>query len=391
MKPIEAKESFVDMHFPFKGIDVSTGYGMQQPSTAADGVNVRTFDPASQRARGGRRAGLVKYLPPRVGNLTSVIQELAVIVDPQAPGLGISFDDVPFPPIGTIDDPSDGGRNLIGDGLPGWIRDGGSGYHTPKEYERANPPIVLVIKPTDQYKAAGQVFTFTGSEWYLLEGQVDSQDSIDSVDLDSAGALAGAGAGDWTITASNAQMTINSGKLYSISYSTGIMKVAKCPWFANPAINVEVVIEYGELSGANTSVADPKTETKSWKVNTDFPIPGLQTGIVTSNQVPIDLGFGSSGRGVAVLEFLQIDPNPADPGQATQVKLRCTLSSLGLGIDPGRGDVLHGDVVQSETMLCSVFTDTNNTTEFHWLGEAFPSGPVGIVMGLDISVRYLGP
>lgn len=78
-KPIEAKESFVDLRFPAKGIDLSQAFGQQQPGTTPLGQNVRAFEPSTARARGGQRPGLLKYLPGQV-NGTGAIQDLNVVV-----------------------------------------------------------------------------------------------------------------------------------------------------------------------------------------------------------------------------------------------------------------------------------------------------------------------
>lgn len=78
-KPIPADESFLDLKFPTKGIDLSQGFGMQQPGTTPSGVNVRAFEPGTQRARGGSRPGLKRYINEQV-NGTNLIQDLNVVV-----------------------------------------------------------------------------------------------------------------------------------------------------------------------------------------------------------------------------------------------------------------------------------------------------------------------
>jgi len=73
------KEQFLDLPFPAKGIDVSQGYGMQQQGTTASGVNVRTYEPSTQRARGGQRQGLSKYIGTQP-NGSGLIQDLNLVV-----------------------------------------------------------------------------------------------------------------------------------------------------------------------------------------------------------------------------------------------------------------------------------------------------------------------
>ncbi len=72
-------EQFVDLTFPRSGIDVSMGFSQQRQGTTPVGINVRTFEPSSNRARGGQRAGLNKYLPTRP-NGTAYIQELYTLI-----------------------------------------------------------------------------------------------------------------------------------------------------------------------------------------------------------------------------------------------------------------------------------------------------------------------
>lgn len=65
------EESFTDLHFPKAGVDVSQPFWAQPnrplpngeyARTTADALNVRTYEPALNRDRGGSRAGLVKWI-----------------------------------------------------------------------------------------------------------------------------------------------------------------------------------------------------------------------------------------------------------------------------------------------------------------------------------------
>lgn len=77
-----------DLHFPKAGIDVSLGYG-KQPNrpigngqyarTTARGVNVRTFEAATNRNRGGCRPGLTKWIDEALVE-GWIIQELTTLV-----------------------------------------------------------------------------------------------------------------------------------------------------------------------------------------------------------------------------------------------------------------------------------------------------------------------
>lgn len=69
-------ETFSDLRFPLGGIDQSQAFSLQPPrqtrfgpaQTTVLGVNVRAFEAATGRARGGSRPGLAKYVAARVGD-----------------------------------------------------------------------------------------------------------------------------------------------------------------------------------------------------------------------------------------------------------------------------------------------------------------------------------
>jgi hypothetical protein len=102
-QPIPAVEEMADVAFPRKGLDLTHGFESQPPLTAIQGVNVRTFETETDRARGGSRPNLSQFIPQQLPNGAHLIQHLNYIVDPQAEAL-LANDDV-MPP--TINDPSD--------------------------------------------------------------------------------------------------------------------------------------------------------------------------------------------------------------------------------------------------------------------------------------------
>lgn len=57
----DPQESFADLVFPNRGLDVSSGYAEQTPGTTPTGTNVRIFEPLTERGRGGSRPGMRKY------------------------------------------------------------------------------------------------------------------------------------------------------------------------------------------------------------------------------------------------------------------------------------------------------------------------------------------
>lgn len=77
-----------DLHFPKAGVDLSYPLYRQPNRPAAGGVyarttpvglNVRTFEPATDRSRGGARTGLSRYIDARVAGSRFIVQDLNTI------------------------------------------------------------------------------------------------------------------------------------------------------------------------------------------------------------------------------------------------------------------------------------------------------------------------
>lgn len=79
------QDNILELLFPLYGIDVSSEFDLQRIQTTPVGLNVRGFEPATNRARGGSRAGLSQYVPATVDG-AHVIQHLNYVVDPTGPG-----------------------------------------------------------------------------------------------------------------------------------------------------------------------------------------------------------------------------------------------------------------------------------------------------------------
>lgn len=78
-RPIPPQEAYTDLTFPLRGIDISRPFSQQPPQTTPIGQNVRAYEPATGRARGGARPGLSKYIAAQVFS-QSLIQELGMVV-----------------------------------------------------------------------------------------------------------------------------------------------------------------------------------------------------------------------------------------------------------------------------------------------------------------------
>jgi hypothetical protein len=201
-------EQLAEMTFPLQGLNVSTVFDQQPPGTAPVGLNVRSYESLTSRARGGSRPGLSQYIPAQVDGAFK-IQHLAVIVDPQAEAL----------PGGTPPgDPQASNRNAFGGSL------GYAPVRFPNEPGRTYPRRagVLTITAKNQTKAQGDTFTFDGTE-FTVSGLVGG-DSVSSVTLISAGADSGASDGTYPIVPSAAVGSGLSG--YTIHYASGTMTVS---------------------------------------------------------------------------------------------------------------------------------------------------------------------
>lgn len=68
--PAEAQN--VPLEFPSSGLEEVRAYTRQRAGTTAQAANVRGFEPGTDRARGGARAGLTKYLAAQVNGSASI-------------------------------------------------------------------------------------------------------------------------------------------------------------------------------------------------------------------------------------------------------------------------------------------------------------------------------
>lgn len=70
----------MEINFPVRGVDLSQAFSRQPKDTCAVGVNVRAYEPTTDRQRGGSRPGIAKMLSAQV-NGAHAIQEIAMIGD----------------------------------------------------------------------------------------------------------------------------------------------------------------------------------------------------------------------------------------------------------------------------------------------------------------------
>ena len=242
-KQPQSTDQEVELLFPPFGVELSDGFSASRPGTAVDAVNVRLFEPETDRGRGGSRPGLSRLFEEQV-DFHNLIQHLAVIVDPTTDALLADLED------GDFDDPS---TNNLRQRRPTVrrIRRGGSG----RKQNRRTPKKRLTITALDQTKVAGETFTFDGTEVYL--NGLESLDTFTSATLYSPGARASAPASKspFPIRVRNAIGTTIGGQTlaskYKIQYVNGSLRI----WTENPAYNIHFDLSAGGYGGAESPSA----------------------------------------------------------------------------------------------------------------------------------------
>lgn len=185
-------ESFVDLHFPSSGVDISSAFSRQPNKDIGGGLyarstpiglNVRGYEPITQRVRGGSRPGLARYNPSAV-IAGWIIQETNVVT-----GTG-------YPPPGGHMEISNSGRVVtlvaVSQGNV-YVASPGDTVWTPAiNMSGANPPLsftgIVYSTPNNQklWFADGVNYVFydpainTVSPWTASAGSLpaDSQNNF---------------------------------------------------------------------------------------------------------------------------------------------------------------------------------------------------------------------
>lgn len=245
----QAQTQVADLFFPISGIDVSVALEWQNPDTTPDGVNVRTFEPSTMRARGGQRPGLAQFVPQQLPlsfnpSGTHLIQHLQLVVDPQAAALGASFDDIAGDfPLFWLEDPG----FQLADGSFNDVYAQGSGYHTSKTTKRKVHQLIII--PNNQTKQEGDTFVFNGTEFSTVG--LAAGDTVFHVTLESLGQAPEALVGSYPIRGSNAVITLGVGHSpYHVNYKSGTMTVGGA-----------ALVQSGFCSQGNLSVSPVAVQT----------------------------------------------------------------------------------------------------------------------------------
>jgi hypothetical protein len=187
--------------FPVVGVDVTCEYGRQPDDSTPAGANVRTYAPLLERARGGSRSGMAKFIGSQV-NGTSPVQHIAVLIDPEAPSLNADVYTSTDAPTGYVLDPST--NNTFPRNFGRYLAPGGSGRQpfpmAPQSQQQDNgtgqhtltfnglhlsgdPPVILGQAVWDMYNGAPATFNFfafpdpnvfgappppSGAVWFVL-------------------------------------------------------------------------------------------------------------------------------------------------------------------------------------------------------------------------------
>ena len=153
-------DNLVPLDFPRGGISKLHGFGAQPPGTTPQALNVRTFEPSTQRGRGGSRPGISKYISGQIPT-AGKIQCLDYVVDPAAEAILASFGNGDPGDPGVTDPSTNPPGSVIGDGKfrnPGntW-RTGGSGMQPNRNVQVVinNPVHGTVVASPDHVAANG--------------------------------------------------------------------------------------------------------------------------------------------------------------------------------------------------------------------------------------------
>jgi len=200
-KPIPAQESLTEMIFPLQGIDVSTEFELQPDQTTPIGQNVRGYEPATMRARGGSRNGLSRYINARVSG-ANLIQHLNYVITDDGNALFTSNDPLDGGGAGGIPDPSTNNpADPFGQRNPGrQVRTGGSGVGLNRKHYTGQK-LTPKVTAKNQTKIQGTTFNFLGTEFTqtgLLPG-----DAYTNATITSAGQVASAASGNYQIGIAN--------------------------------------------------------------------------------------------------------------------------------------------------------------------------------------------
>ncbi len=146
-RDIQSRETFSDQDFPINGVDNLRGYALQRPGTTLLGQNVRAFEPDTQRARGGSRPGLAKYIAGQIPGGEALIQNLNFVVYADGTALIANYNDTAphlFDPS-SYGPPEAWGPGRFTRSPPLSIPDGGWGI--PPNKNLPMPPLIVWANP----------------------------------------------------------------------------------------------------------------------------------------------------------------------------------------------------------------------------------------------------
>jgi len=150
-------DHFLPLTFPFRGVDVSEETLRQPQGTTPVGQNVRAFDAADDRLRGGSRSGISRFIDEQVSG-ENLIQFLGAVVTTTDEAMGWVFEGRDFGFTGVYG--SIGFYGGIG-GVGGDIDvNGGGGYQSTLSYNK--PKYHLEVEASNPTGTVGSGETITG-------------------------------------------------------------------------------------------------------------------------------------------------------------------------------------------------------------------------------------
>jgi len=131
--PGQKQETIANGEFPTAGIDLSQEFELQRADTTPQGLNVRAYEPATQRMRGGSRPGVSKWPGDFPVIDPSPIQDLNVLTSTAAANLLLPIPQ--YATSGSLSVPA----ILAPGGFGGWVPVYGSGVPMNKNQYAEQP------------------------------------------------------------------------------------------------------------------------------------------------------------------------------------------------------------------------------------------------------------
>lgn len=365
-------------HFPRAGVDLSMGFGKQPIRQLPDGtyvkttplgINVRTFEPTTNRARGATRPGLSKYISAQV-NGANLIQLLDVLV-----GTGYTN------PGGGVPEQSNSGRVVtlvaVSQGNVFVAASGDSAYTPTLNTTAFSPPlnangiVYSAVNIQQLWFADGSNWcvytpsTNTVSTWAATQGELP---------VDSAGNTP-------RLIATWRGRTVLSGLLFDPQAIFMSASGDPTNWDYSPlsttstqavALTVSTQGFVGDVVTALVPYTDDVmvigTDHTLWLINGD-PMAGGQVDLL-SDKIGMAWGVAWTKDPYGALYFVsnRVGIYTLTPGQGPPVRISQAIEQLLTDIDTGANTItlLWNDVFQGLHVFVTVTAQNTISKHFFW-------------------------